>query len=56
MFNDPHTIADRLIEEHGIGGAIDMALEKTPSAHSTGDDLVSQGREIKPVSRDRKSR
>ncbi len=50
MFNDPQAIADKLIEEHGIDGAIDMAVGETQSAHSTGDNyMVSVWREIAGV-------
>ena len=57
MFNDPQAIADRLIEEHGIDGAIDMAVEETQSAHSAGDNyMVSVWREIKQELRERKTK
>jgi hypothetical protein len=57
MFNDPQAIADKLIEEHGIDGAIDMAVGETQSAHSAGDNyMVSVWCEIKRELRERKTK
>jgi hypothetical protein len=36
MVNDPHAIADSMVEEHGLDRAIDIAVEETQSAHNAG--------------------
>ena len=55
MVNDPHDIADSMVEEHGLDRAIDIAVEETQLAHNAGDNYrVSEWREIKWVLRERK--
>ena len=55
MHNDPHAIADALIEEHGLEGAIKTVLDNIVVAYDKGDNYsVSVWREIKRVLRDKK--
>ena len=57
MTNDPRSTADRLIEEHGLDGAIRKALEETLAAHGTGDNYaLSIWRDVKRLLQERKAK
>ncbi len=53
MTNDPRSIADSLIEKHGLDGAIQVATQKTATA---GDNYaLSVWRDVKRLLRERKA-
>lgn len=55
MTNDPNIIADQMIQEHGLDGALQTALEATQVSLEARDNYsVSVWREIKRVLKDRK--
>ncbi|MBT5320145.1 MAG: hypothetical protein HOL45_09590 [Chloroflexi bacterium] len=54
MTNDPDAIADRMIEEHGLAGALQTAQEATQVSLKARDNYsTSVWREIKRVLRGR---
>jgi hypothetical protein len=54
MLNDPTQIADDLIDEHGLEGAVAVVRSNTEEAKSTGDNYrLSVFREIRAVLRNR---
>ncbi len=44
MTNDPRSIADSLIEEHGLDGAIEVAPQRTATAGDSyaGDNYIGE--------------
>ncbi len=55
MTNDPNIIADQMIQEHGLDGALQTAREATQVSLEARDNYsVSVWREIKRVLKDRK--
>ena len=53
MTNDPRTIADGLVEEHGLDGAIQVAMQWTATV---GDNYtLSVWRDVKRLLRERKA-
>ena len=55
MTNDPHIIADQMIQEHGLDGALQTAQEATQVSLKARDNYsASVWRDIKHVLRDRK--
>ena len=52
--DDPHIIADHMIQEHGLKGALKTAQEATKVSLDAGDNYsVSVWREVKRVLNDR---
>ncbi len=52
--DDPHIIADQMIQKHGPDGALQAAQEATKVSLDAGDNYsVSVWREVKRVLRDR---
>ena len=48
--DDPETIAERLIQEHGVDGALEQATDGTTAAQRDGDNYqLSVWREIKGI-------
>lgn len=48
--DDPETIAERLIQEHGFDGALEQATDGTTAAQRDGDNYqLSVWREIKGI-------
>ena len=47
---NPNQIADRVIEEHGVKGALRSVMESVASAHENGDNYgLSIWREVRRV-------
>ena len=56
MTNDPRSIVDSLIAEHGLDGAIQVAMQGTATAHDAGDNYaLSVWRDVKRLLRERKA-
>ncbi len=53
MTNDPRSIADSLIEEHGLDGAIQVAMQMTATASDNFE--LSVWRDVKRLLRERKA-
>ena len=54
MRDDPHDIAEHLVQEHGIDLALDRATEGTTAAYHQGDNYsLSVWREVKRILRER---
>ncbi len=54
MSDEPKKIANFLIREHGIGRAMDKAMEGTATANRQGDNYsLSVWREVKRILRER---
>jgi hypothetical protein len=52
--DDPHVIAEYLVQEHGLEGALDRATEGTTAAHERGDNYaLSIWRDVKKLLRER---
>ena len=52
MTNDPRSIVDSLIEEHGLDGAIQAAMQKTATASDNFE--LSVWRDVKRLLQERK--
>ncbi len=53
MTNDPRSIADELIEKHGLDGAIQVAMQRTATV---GDNYaLSVWRDVKRLLQERKA-
>ncbi len=51
--DDPHVIAEYLVQEHGLEGALDRATEGTTAAQEQGDNYgLSVWREVKRILRE----
>ncbi len=56
MSDEAREIASRMIQEHGVDGAINEATEEILAAHRDGDFLaLSVWREVRRALRERKS-
>ncbi len=53
MTNDPRSIVDSLIEEHGLDGAIQVAMQMTATASDNFE--LSVWRDVKRLLRERKA-
>lgn len=54
MRDNPHTIAEHLIQEHGVGGALDRVTEGIAAAQERGDNYtLSIWREVRRMLRER---
>ena len=53
MTNDPRSIVDSLIEEHGLDGAIQVAMQKTATASDNFE--LSVWRDVKRLLQERKA-
>ena len=52
--DDPHEIADALVQEHGLDGALDRAVAETTTANQQHDNYnLSVWREVKRILRER---
>ena len=52
--DDPQAIAEHLVQEHGLGGALVRATEGTTAAHERGDNYdLSVWRDVKRLLRER---
>ncbi len=52
--DDPHVIAEYLVQEHGLEGALDRATEGTTAAQDRGDNYgLSVWRDVKRLIRER---
>jgi hypothetical protein len=55
MRNDPEQIAEHLIEQHGVDGALTVAMEGIAAAHEGGDNYgLSVWREVRRALRDKR--
>ena len=55
MKDDPNQIADNLIEQHGVDGALEMVGEEIATAHANGDRYrLSVLRDVKRILQDRR--
>ncbi len=55
MNDDPSQIADHLIEQHGVYGALEMVREGIATAHANGDRYrLSVWRDVKRILQDRR--
>ncbi len=55
MNDDPSQIADYLIEQHGVDGALEMVREGIATAHANGDRYrLSVWRDVKRILQDRR--
>ena len=51
--DDPHLIAEQLVQEHGLEGALDRATEGTTAAQDRGDNYgLSVWRDVKRLLRE----
>ena len=54
MKDDPNQIADNLIEQHGVDGALEMVREGIATAHANGDNYrLSVWRDVRRILQDR---
>ncbi len=54
MKDDPSQIADSLIEQHGVDGALEMVREGIATAHANGDNYrLSVWRDVRRILQDR---
>lgn len=54
MRDDPSQIANHLIEQHGVDGALESVREGIATAHADGDNYrLSVWREVRRVLRDK---
>ena len=50
MKDDPNQIADNLIEQHGVDGALEMVREGIATAHANGDNYrLSVWRDVRRI-------
>ena len=55
MNDDPSQIADHLIEQHGVDGALEMVREGIATAHANRENYrLSVWREVKRILQDRR--
>ncbi len=55
MNDDPSQIADYLIEQHGVDGALEMVREGIATAHANRENYrLSVWREVKRIFQDRR--
>ena len=55
MNDDPSQIADHLIGQHGVDGALEMVREGIATAHANGDRYrLSVWRDVKRILQDRR--
>jgi len=55
MKDDPSQIADHLIEQHGVDGALEMVREGIATAHANRENYrLSVWREVKRILQDRR--
>ncbi len=53
--DDPHVIAEHLVQEHGLERALDQAIGGTTAAQERGDNYgLSVWREVKRILRERR--
>ena len=53
LCDDPQAIAEHLVQEHGLGGALDRATEGTTAARERGDNYgLSVWRDVKRLLRE----
>jgi hypothetical protein len=54
MHDDPHSISEHLVQEHGIDGAVERATEGISAAHERGDNYgLSVWRDVRRILRER---
>ena len=54
MNDNPSQIADHLIEQHGVDGALETVREGISAAHANGDNYrLSVWREVRRILRDK---
>ena len=54
MPDDPHELANSLVQEHGLDGALDRAVAETTTANQRQDNYtLSIWREVKRILRER---